>query len=185
MSRYDLESEGIRLMGRPSEEPISLLGLLVVAPLADAGEYAERLRGLLAAAIAICKTVDFERDEVSEDELPPWFLNLSDGSHGRAQDDSVGAMGKSRYLEARDDRPWDAGDWIYCFDPDLRKWSWWDITVDGSGAVYVWVDTKGEAHIPCEELWWAVFVAGAERVESMTLETCSVWGQQESIGLPK
>ncbi len=185
MSRYDLESEGRRLDWRPSEEPISLLGLLVVTPLADAGEYAERLRSLLTSAIAICKTVDFEHDDVSEGELPSWFLDLSDGSNESVQDDSIGAIGKSRYLESRDDRPWDAGDWIYCFDPDLRKWSWWDITFDETGAVCVWFDTKGEAHIPCEELWWAVFVAGAQEVDPMTLEKSSVWGQQESIGLPQ
>ncbi|KPM55132.1 hypothetical protein ACG83_17615 [Frankia sp. R43] len=151
----------------------------------DADAYSGRLRSLIAAAIEICMAADFEHDDVSEDGLPSWFLNLSDGSEDEAYGDAVGSAGKSRYLEVRDDRAWDAGEWIYCFDPDLRKWSWWDITVVDDGVVCVWVDTKGEAHIPCEELWWAVFVAGAQEVQTMTLETSSIWSQQDSVGLRK
>ncbi|MFE2064033.1 hypothetical protein ACFXDH_16740 [Streptomyces sp. NPDC059467] len=183
MSRYDLASEAQRLERRSSEEPISLFGLLVVTPVADAREYAERLRGVIAGAVEISRSVDFESDDVSADLLPPWFLKLSDGSGEGVQGDPVGSEGKARYLTVREDRAWDAGEWIYSFDPDLRAWSWWDITTDDHGAACVWIDTKGEGRIPCEELWWAIFVAGAAAVDPLTLEESSVWIQQRSIGL--
>ncbi|WP_438297101.1 hypothetical protein [Streptomyces sp. HUAS TT7] len=170
---------------RPTEDPISLLGLLVVTPVADGVKYAQRLRRLIAEAVEISRLADFEGDDVSEDALPSWFLELSSGSVGDVPEDSIGSEGKRRYLEVRDDRPWSSGDWIYCFDPDLRAWSWWDVTVDENGKVCVWVDTKGEAHIPCEELWWAAFVSGAVGVEPLTLEFASVWRSQRSIGLAK
>ncbi|MCX4756999.1 hypothetical protein [Kitasatospora purpeofusca] len=185
MSRYDLASEGRRLRGRPPEDPISLLGLLVVTPAADGLKYAQRLRDLIAGAVEISSSANFESDDVSEDTLPSWFLSLSDGELGDAPGDSIGSKGKRRYLEVRDDRPWNSGDWIYCFDPDLRAWSWWDVTIDENGKICVWVDTKGEAHIPCEELWWAIFVSGAASVEPLTLELASAWSGQRSIGLEK
>jgi hypothetical protein len=185
MSRYDLASEGQRLEQRPSEDPISLLGLLVVTPIADARKYAKRLRGVIAGAVKISRSVDFEIDNVSADALPSWFLDLSNGASGSVQGDSAGSEGKRRYLEAREDRPWGAEEWIYCFDPDLRAWSWWDVTLDDRGSVRVWIDTKGEARIPCEELWWGIFVAGAASVEPITLESATVWSNQPSIGLMK
>lgn len=185
MTRYDLASEGRRLGRRPSEDPIALLGLLVVTPVADGVKYAQRLRGLIAGAVEISGSVDFESDEVSERSLPSWFLALSGGAVGDVPGDPIGSAGKRGYLEARDDRPWDSEDWIYCFDPDLRAWSWWDVTVDENEKVCVWVDTKGEAHIPCEELWWAIFVSGAVSVDPLTLEFASVWSGQRSIGLAK
>lgn len=185
MSRYDSASEGHRLRKRPSETPISLLGLLVVTPVADSVKYAQRLRDLIARAVEISSAADFESDDVSEGALPSWFLELSGGETGGVPGDAIGSEGKRRYLEARDDRPWNSGDWIYCFDPDLRAWSWWDITVDENGRVCVWIDTKGEAHIPCEELWWAIFMSGAVDADSLTLEFSYVWSSQPSIGFAK
>lgn len=183
MSNYDLSFEGERLKRRPLEEPISLLGLLVVTPVADSGKYAERLRDVIGGAVEVARFIDFERDDLPVDSLPSWFRELSSGVGEGAQADLVGSEGKRRYLEAREDRPWDAEEWLYCFDPDLRAWSWWDVTLGGDGSVCVWIDTKGEAHIPCEELWWAIFVAGAGVVEPLTLEASAVWSNQPSIGL--
>ncbi|GGR64086.1 hypothetical protein GCM10010282_66320 [Streptomyces roseolus] len=185
MSRNDSASEWHRLRKRPSEDPISLLGVFVVTPVADSVTYAQRLRDLIAGAVEISRSADFESGDVSDDTLPSWFLELSSGEAGDVPGDPVGSEGKRRYRDARDDRPWDSGDWIYCFDPDLRAWSWWDITVDQDGRVCVWIDTKGEAHIPCEELWWAIFVSGAVDADPLTLEFASAWSGQWSIGLAK
>ncbi|MGA5819338.1 hypothetical protein ACPC54_15980 [Kitasatospora sp. NPDC094028] len=183
MSRYDPSFEGERLKLRPSEDPISLLGLLVVTPGTDSARYAERLRNVIGGAVEVVRSIDFERDDLPVDSLPSWFRELSSAAGDGAQGDPVGSEGKRRYLEAREDRPWDAEEWLYCFDPDLRAWSWWDVTLGSHGSVCVWIDTKGEAHIPCEELLWAIFLAGAGAVEPLTLEASTVWSSQPSIGL--
>ncbi|WAL67911.1 hypothetical protein ORV05_09120 [Amycolatopsis cynarae] len=185
MGRDDLVGEVHRLERHPLDESIGLLGLLVVTPAGDGSRYAQRLRGLIAAAVEIARSADFESDEVSGVGLPSWFLALSTGAAGDVPGDAMGSAGKRRYLEVRDDRSWSSDEWIYCFDPDLRAWSWWDITVGDNGKICVWVDTKGEAHIPCEELWWAVFAAGAASVERLTLEYASVWAEQPEPPWPK
>lgn len=183
MKRYYLDNELKRLSQRPNEDPINLIGVLRVAPVGDVHSYAERLRSLIAAAISITMSADFDSDDVSVEKLPHWFLALSTDTPNEFPGDDGGALGKRRYLEIREDRSWSADEWIYCFDPDLRAWSWWDITVDRANNINVWVDTKGEAHIPCEELWWAIFTSGAENVDSIKLEVATEWFDQPSIGL--
>jgi hypothetical protein len=138
---------------------------------------------LLSAAVQIAESNDFDSDEIANDRLPAWFLEISSGDSRSPGDDPIGHAGAQRYLAAREDRPWEASEWIYCFDPDLRAWSWWDATSDDRGTVNIWFDTMGEAHIPCEELWWAAYVAGAETVAPMTLESATVWRSQSSVGL--
>ncbi|MFI6922323.1 hypothetical protein ACIBIZ_20455 [Nonomuraea spiralis] len=154
MSRKDLERELRRLRRRPSGGRRSCLDCW-----------------------------SFDSDELSVDALPAWFLALSRGETGDIPGDLIGSEGKRRYLATRDERPWSSEEWIYCFDPALRAWSWWDVTADENGRVCVWVDTAGEGHIPCEELWWALFVSGASTVESLTLEYGSGWSGQPSIGI--
>ncbi|MFZ4156358.1 hypothetical protein [Streptomyces pseudogriseolus] len=182
-SHHDLTIERERLRRRPSEEPISLLGLFVVTPTINHERYAERLRDVIGAAVAITRSIDFERDTLPIDLLPPWFLDLSSNVIDGMQSDPAGREGRRRYLEVREDRPWDAEEWLFCFDPDLRAWSWWDVTLSSHGSVCVWIDTRGEAHIPCEELWWAIFLAGAGGVEPFILENSTVWSGQPSVGL--
>lgn len=181
MSRYDLAIEKARVLRRPSEEPIRLLALLVVDPTTDAKLYAKRLREVVSSAVGISQTTDFERDDVATSALPEWFVAVSGGTGMTDVRDVTSLSGKDCYLEERGGEPWDVEEWVYCFDPDLRRWSWWDVTERPDGRVCVWVDTKGEAHIPCEELWWLVFVAGARSVEPLMLEDAGVWAEQGSI----
>lgn len=183
MDRYDLANELSRLGARPKQEPISLLGLLIVTPASSSGEYAARLRSLLSEAVKISRQADFDEENVTPAALPSWFLALTNGHTSGVDDDPVGSEGKSRYLAARDDRPWEAVDWIYTFEPELRSWSWWDVTVSDQGNVGIWVDTKGEPRVPMEELWWAVYLAGARNVEPMTLEYAEVWRRQVSLSV--
>ncbi|MFF3745287.1 hypothetical protein [Streptomyces kronopolitis] len=181
MSRYDLANELSRLGTRASEEPIKLLGLLIVDPASDLSEYAVRLRHLLSEAVKIARTADFDEENVATASLPSWFLELTTGTPEVPNSDTVGSEGKRQYLAARDDRPWDAEEWIYTFDPELRSWSWWDATTNDQGKVCVWVDTKGEPRVPMEELWWALYTAGARSVQPMSLEYADVWHQQMSL----
>jgi hypothetical protein len=186
MDRYDLHRELERTRHRASDPPIHLLALLTVNPVQRNEEYAKRLRSLICEAIKIAQVADFDADEdVQADSLPEWFRLIADGHSARPRGGSPENIGKLNYSDQRDNQPWDYGEWIYCFDPDLRKWSWWDITEDGQGKVCVWVDTKGEAHIPCEELWWAVYAAGAESTEPLTLEFSTKWQEQPSIGIAR
>ncbi|MGW2230616.1 hypothetical protein [Streptomyces formicae] len=182
MTRYGLDQELTRTEGRPNEVPIHLLALLRVKPVISGPEYATRLREVIQEALRVCKRVDFAEDDVPVDSLPDWFLSVTDGTPDTPDANSPESIGKSRYLAARENEAWEAEEWIYCFDPDLRAWSWWDVTEDDRGNVSLWVDTKGEGHVPCEELWWAVYVAGAESVEPLTLQYSSEWAAQASIG---
>lgn len=181
MNRYDLDRELGRTRARPDEEPIALLGLLTVTPALPKEQYARRLRELVASALEIARVADFDEGDVPLRPLPGWFLELTDGEpDGGSPDHS----GKRNYLTSREGAaPWDVEEWVYCFDPGLRAWSWWDLTDDGRGGLAVWVDTKGEAHIPCEELWWAVYAAGADAVEPLVLEDATRWQGQRSVGV--
>ncbi|WP_329149529.1 hypothetical protein OIU91_23335 [Streptomyces sp. NBC_01456] len=181
MNRYDPTDELSRLRARPTQEPIKLMGLLIVAPACNSAEYTARLRSLLSEAIEISREADFDEEDVAPDCLPSWFLALTNGHPEGVDDDPVGSEGKSRYLAARDNRPWEAVEWIYTFDPELRSWSWWDATEDDHGNVRIWIDTKGEPRVPMEELWWAVYLAGARNVEPMSLEYAEVWRRQASL----
>ena len=179
MSRYDLANERRRTLRRPSEEPVALLALLVVRPAIEPSLYAMRLRQLISAAVDIAQSSNFESGAVSLQTLPKWFLDES-GEGGDTDISATSRVARQQYVESRGADAWDPEDWIYCFDPDLRAWSWWDITIQPDGSLGVWVDTKGEAHIPCEELWWAVYLAGARDVAALTLEDAGVWAEQAS-----
>lgn len=177
----DLESEEGRMFQRPSEEPGFLLGVFIVSPLRESDRYAARLRELISAAVNIARSADFERDDVSTTQLPEWFVNISVRDDNPGPGDALSAKGRQRYLESRGDGAWDVEEWIYCFDPDLRRWSWWDVTLRSDGRLNVWVDTNGEGHIPCGELWWALYVVGARNVEPLTLEYASMWVLEDSV----
>ncbi|MFF1381807.1 hypothetical protein [Streptomyces sp. NPDC058308] len=185
MNRYDPERETSRTTGRPSDEPAPLLALIKVTPALPVPEYARRLRALVREALDITKDVDFDdesADDISTGSLPDWFLSVTDGNTDLVGD-SPESTGKRHYLTTRDSNAWDVGEWIYCFDPGLRKWSWWDVTEDASGHACIWVDTKGEGHIPCEELWWAAYVAGARSAADLTVEHAEEWAAQASAGV--
>ncbi|MFV2110455.1 MULTISPECIES: hypothetical protein [unclassified Micromonospora] len=159
------------------------MALLVIRPVASSADYAERLRSVVAAGVDAARTADFEQSEdISVEALPPWFQVLSTEGQLDVRNDEVGIEGRRQYLAHRESRPWSWQDWIYCFEPGLRAWSWWDLTVREDGRLSLWVDTKGEAHVPCEELWWSAYVSGALTIDSMMLESADVWAGQASVG---
>lgn len=57
--------------------------------------------------------------------------------------------------------------------------------MDNTGKMNIWVDTKGGVYIPCEELWWAIYISGAVNVDSLKLEESTEWFAQTSVGLDK
>ncbi|NEC24584.1 hypothetical protein [Streptomyces parvus] len=58
-------------------------------------------------------------------------------------------------------------------DEDSRGWEWWDATVAGPSRVPVRVDSWGESSLGCQDLLWAVFTAGAVRVEGPMVQITS------------
>lgn len=166
LSKNETSNELARTRVSPTAEPTATLGLLVVHPSVPYEAYSQRLRELIGKAVEIAVSADFEaEEEVSTSLLPEWFQDLSD---------TPSRSGASSYAEAGKGDPWDKEDWIYCFDPDLRAWTWWDLTRFPGGAA-VWIDTQGEGHVPHEELVWALYVAGASRVEPLRMEAASAW----------
>ncbi|MGV9663751.1 hypothetical protein [Nocardia niigatensis] len=154
----------------PTPEPVALLAMFLVHPAVPSDVYVERLRELISAAIGIAEVTDFdEADSIPLDPLPGWFRRLSD---------PTSREGVRRYAEADLGDPWDPEEWISCFDPDLRRWSWWDVAIWEEG-VAVWVDTIGEAHIPHGELLWALYVAGARKVDPLVMEYAEVWSGEK------
>jgi hypothetical protein len=179
--RHDHDSEGARLLARPPEEPTSLLALIRVTAAVGVEQYAARLRQVLRVSIALASRTDSDVDDIDLQVMPEWFVLLTDGQEGLVAGDPSGSGGKQLYIHDRSERPWDLEDWFYCFDPELRAWQWWDVTCDDSGRIGVWLDTKGEAHIPCEEIWWLVYVAGASKIDPLVLEHSAMWKREASV----
>ncbi|GGT52928.1 hypothetical protein GCM10014713_53630 [Streptomyces purpureus] len=164
----DLGNEAGRLLRRPVAEPTALLGLIAVRPVTDAVGFAARLRELLHAAVLVARDADFDEEDVPVASLPGWFLDLDEAAAGRCVRDRGG-------------EPWSTTEWIYAFDPELRAWSWWDATEGPGGRVPVWVDTRGEGHLPMEKPWWAVYAAGGEDVLPSTLEEAGRWREWRTL----
>lgn len=169
MSENKRSDELARIVSHPTTTPTATLAMFLVYPTITHQTYIDRLRALMAAAVSIARTVDFDRDEVvALDPLPTWF---------RQTPDAPSIAGAGSYAKARLGQPWDPAEWIYCFDPDLRAWTWWDVT-DRSDGVAVWVDTLGEPHVPHDELIWALYVTGANQVDPLRMETASAWAAE-------
>jgi hypothetical protein len=131
VNRRQAAVEKQRLRQRPTEDPIKYLGLIVVRTENSLDKYASRLRDVLSHAVDIAWHADFDSDSISVSSLPAWFQGLTNGRTESISGDPVGDAGKAAYVDgAADRRSWDAEEWIYCFDPDLRSWSWWDVTSD-------------------------------------------------------
>lgn len=105
---------------------------------------AERLRSVLAPAVRLGCTADFEQESLPVDEVPGWFAAV--GSGGEERVPQFARAGRGAYAEhTGGGRPWHLQDWLYRFDPDedSRGWEWWDATVAGPSRVHVWVDSWG------------------------------------------
>ncbi|GLZ11633.1 hypothetical protein Acsp04_18680 [Actinomadura sp. NBRC 104425] len=138
---------------------------------------------MLMAAVRVAYEQGFDREELDTSSIPNWFISITDGgSHEEAIPVEVLA-GRNAYYAARDQNEWDVQEWLFCFDPDLRYWHWWDLTSPGDRVAVLWIDTRGEWDVPCEELWWAVYAAGARSAEGLIWMSADEWRRQPSIGI--
>ncbi|MET9213395.1 MULTISPECIES: hypothetical protein [unclassified Nocardia] len=166
MDENSPSNELARVMSHPVTTPTGTLAMFLVHPAVPRRTYTQRLRELISAAVEIAQTTDFDQDEVvTLDPLPTWF---------RETPDVPSIEGSRNYVAAGLGDPWEPEEWIYCFDPDLRAWTWWDVT-ERSDGVAVWVDTLGEPHVPHGELLWALYITGAEQVDPLRMEAASSW----------
>lgn len=78
---------------------------------------------------------------------------------------------------------WTVQDLLSAFDPDLRSWTWWDVTRAGGNLVQVWADAMWEDTFDCEGLRWACYLSGAHSMVGPILEPAEVWARQPSLGL--
>ncbi len=174
-TRDSLTAELLRLRERPGADAAPpVLSLFVIDVSGAAGEYVERLRSVLAPAVRLGFTADFEQASLPVDEVPAWFAAVGSGGGERAP--RFARAGREAYAEhPGGGRPWDLQDWLYRFDPDedSRGWAWWDATVAGPFRVHVRVDSWGESFFGCQDLLWAVFTAGAVHVAGPTVQITS------------
>ncbi|MBM7437761.1 hypothetical protein [Streptomyces sp. HB132] len=175
-----LPTELHRLRHRPGADYTPpVLSLFVVHASGDAAEYEQRLRSALAPAVRLRGTADFEQGSLPVDDVPDWFGAISSGDEQRAP--QFARTGRDGYVEhTRGGRPWELQDWLYRFDPDedSRGWEWWDATPAGPSRVHIWVDSRGESFFGCQELLWAAYTAGADRVDGPTLQQSTVWSAE-------
>ncbi|MGW6648962.1 hypothetical protein AMK23_20085 [Streptomyces sp. CB02130] len=154
------------------------LCLFVIDVSGDAAAYVERLRSVLVPAVRLGCTADFEQESLPVDEVPGWFAAVGSGAGSRGEErvPHFARAGREAYAgHTGGGRPWDLQDWLYRFDPDedSRGWEWWDATVAGPSRVHVGVDSWGESFFGCQDLLWAVFTAGAVRVDGPTVQITS------------
>ncbi|WP_069737638.1 hypothetical protein [Streptomyces sp. EN27] len=182
-----LAAEFRRVRERPDTDAAPpVLALFVIDVSDDAAAYVERLRSVLAPAVRLGCTADFEQESLPVHEVPGWFAAVGSGA-GSGDEERVprfARAGREAYAEhTGGGRPWDLQDWLYRFDPDedSRGWEWWDATAAGPFRVHVRVDNGGESFFGCQDLLWAVFTAGAVRVEGPTVQNASVWSAERGI----
>ncbi|WP_143832956.1 MULTISPECIES: hypothetical protein [Nocardiopsis] len=125
---------------------------------------------------------DFEREVLEDVGIPTWFACLTDDASAGGAFPEEAREGVRGYFEDRGGEEWDLQEWLFMFDPDLRSWSWWDVAGHGDGRIFLYIDTKGEMPVPCEELWWAVFASGAQAVDGPFLVPSEQWEEKPSIG---
>ncbi|MFG3394696.1 hypothetical protein [Streptomyces parvus] len=161
-----------------------VLSLFVIDVSGDAAAYVERLRSVLAPAVRLGCTADFEQESLPVDEIPGWFAEACSGpgpgpggeGEGEERAPRFALAGREAYADhTGGGGPWDLQDWLYRFAPDedSRGWEWWDAMVAGPSRVHVRVDSWGESSFGCQDLLWAVFTAGAVRVEGPMVQITS------------
>lgn len=179
----ELIEELNRICSRPSAAQAPIFATLDIEVLGNVEDYGRKLREIVRAALGVAHDEGFENDVVDSSGVPAWFAQISDDARGGEPVSREVLEIRERYRRERDGDAWDMQEWLFAFDPDLRRWRWWDLTAVGSTRVILWVDTKGEPVIPCEELWWAVFAAGARSARGISLASSDEWQRQASVGI--
>lgn len=155
-------------------EAPSVLATFLVTTSVDAIDYVARFRAVLSAAIRTANQADFDSETISETLIPDWFAEVTRGSVVVGHD-HVASSGSQQYVSRRGEEPWELQDWLFCFDPQLRGWAWWDVTQLSNDAVLLWVDSSGEPAFPCEEFRWLAYVCGAKNVDGPLVRRLSEW----------
>jgi hypothetical protein len=176
------ELEVERLRRRPMAQPPAGLLAWEIEPIGDPRHYAVRLRSCLEAALRTAAKADFEAEEIDAGQLPDWFVAVTEESGGAGPTPQECRLGRQRYYRAYEEQEWTVQEWLFCFDPDLRNWRWWDLTTSGD-RVTLWLDSKGEPMVAAEELRWALFAAGANDVRRLGVLPADSWGRQASLGV--
>ncbi|MEU4302635.1 hypothetical protein [Kitasatospora aureofaciens] len=206
MLEHSASEEIARFTARPAGTTPPAVTALRVEPVGDPQTYAHRLREVLSGAVRTGAAQGFDVDALDESRIPSWFSAVTAttavrgttaangtaaahgtaGTAGKTPADVPGevAAGAVRYGADRDEDPWDLQEWLFCFDPQLRRWRWWDATTPDGHTVLVWLDTRGETVIPCEELRWAAYACGARSVTGPLPLPVEDWRRQPSAGLP-
>lgn len=171
----DIGQERIRVAGRPSpQDAPPVLCWFDLAPAVPADVYADRLRSVLDAALALALTEDFD-DTLPVDSVPEWFAAVSEPLSPRTPE--FARRGRECYAAAIQGGPWKLQEWLYEFDPESesRGWAWWDLTRSADGTVRIWADTWGESFFACDELRWLAFTAGSDKVSGPHLAKVEKW----------
>lgn len=174
-----------RLIKRPKEPPRFSLAVLEIKPFGDLDAYARRLREVIFSGIELSLREDFNKEELDSSKVPVWFINVTDRNHQSNQDiPDYLIKGCNLYYQIYDnEEEWSVQEWLFCFDPQCRNWIWWDLTIANNQTLFLWIDTRGEPIIACQELRWAAFAAGAEVAHDLVFQSGEIWTQQLSVGL--
>ncbi|MBM9506035.1 hypothetical protein [Actinacidiphila acididurans] len=160
-----------RLVNRPSV-PLGPLSSFFVelSDWREVDDFGRKVRSVIEAGVRISREADFDADELPESGVPVWAIeHWEDGA--------------PRYSLHRGESGWTTQDFLYSYDPGRRAWSWWDVTLAAGNIVQVWVDSRGEAVFPCDDLRWAFYMCGARTVVGPLLEPPEQWERQPSVGL--
>jgi hypothetical protein len=158
-----------------TEAPAVLATFLVTASM-GAADYVARVRAVLSAAIHAANSMDSDSESLPENLIPDWFAEVTRGSVVVGHD-APASLGIQQYVSRRGEEPWELQDWLFCFDPQLRGWAWWDATQLPDESVLLWVDSSGEPVFPCEEFRWLAYACGAKTVEGPVLRSVLEWRQ--------
>src|SRR5262245_32580222 len=183
-----LKTEAGRVWSRPSLDscPSMLSAFTVDVDVRGPGgmdAYATRLRSGIEAGVALAALDSFDTDELPDSAVPEWFAEVSSTTPNPSilPDEVVG--GRSHYVSVQDQEAWRLQDWLWCFEPGVRQWEWWDVTAAGGTSVQIWLDSKGELAYPCEDVRWLAYVAGARSISGPAILPRIVWEGQISLGL--
>ncbi|GAA1370708.1 hypothetical protein [Streptomyces beijiangensis] len=177
-----LEAELQRVGNRPGfDSAPPVLCEFTVDVDGDTGEYVRRLRSVLAVAVRLGGTADFDADDLPADGVPDWFAAISpEPSAAPEQAPEFARRGREAFVRDMESRPWALQDWLFRFDPedDSRGWEWWDATQPGDSKVRLWVDSWGESFFGCQELRWLAYTAGALHVDGPAVQRTGAWAAE-------